>query len=95
MRYAGTMAFYSSDFARAFDSLLKKTGVSCYAIQKLTGIDEGYLSCLRSGKKGNPSPEIIIKIAIAVANLSTRDEDILYDIENLFNAVGRSIFTAR
>lgn len=80
---------YANDFAAAFLRLLEETRVTCYQIEQYTGLDQGYLSHLKSGERQNPSPETIIKIAIAVAHLSNKVT--LYDIENLFNSVGRTI----
>ena len=80
---------YSNDFCEVFDDLLKRTVISCYQINKYTGLDETYLSRLRNGQKNNPSAETILKISLALTHLS---EDIaLHDIEGLFNSVGRSI----
>ena len=83
------MSLYSSNFQKIFGDLLTRTGISCYQITKYTDLDGAYLSRLRNGGKNNPSAETIMKISLALAHLS---EDIaLYDIEELFNSVGRSI----
>ena len=80
---------FSSNFSQAFSRLLDETGVTCYQIAKYTGIDEGYLSRLRSGEKRNPSPEIIARICLAIAHLSNKTTQ--PDFEALFNSVGRSL----
>jgi len=80
---------YANRFAEAFSRLLEETGLSCYKISQYTDIDQGYLSRLKNGEKGNPSPEIIVKISLAFARLSNKIR--IYDIEPLFKAVGRSL----
>ena len=80
---------YHSDFSRVFSKLLNVSGVSCYQIAKYTGIDGGYLSCLRNGQKNNPSAEIVVKISLAITHLGNKVT--LIDIEELFQSVGRSI----
>jgi transcriptional regulator with XRE-family HTH domain len=82
---------YANNFAVAFSRLLEETKVTCYQIEQYTGINQGYLSHLKSGERQNPSPETMIRIAIAIAHLS--DKVTLHDIENLFNSVGRTIMT--
>ncbi|MFB0557158.1 MAG: helix-turn-helix domain-containing protein [Dehalococcoidia bacterium] len=83
------MTLYTNDFSSIFSKLLEKTNISCYQISKYSHLDQAYLSRLRSGEKGNPSPETIVKISVALAHLSGKIN--LGDIEHLFNAVGRSI----
>lgn len=80
---------YSNDFSEVFSRLLEKSGVSCYQIHQYTHLDQAYLSRLKNGDKGNPSPETIMKISLAFARLSKNVT--VYDIEKLFNSVGRSI----
>lgn len=82
---------YSSSFAEVFRTLLAETNVSCYQIAEYSHIDEGYLSRLRTGEKHNPSPETIMKIALALAHLSK--EITLHELEKLFSSVGRSLRT--
>ena len=83
------MSLYSSNFQKIFGDLLTRTGISCYQITKYTDLDGAYLSRLRNGGKNSPSAETIMKISLALAHLSKNVT--LYDIEKLFNAVGRSI----
>jgi len=84
------VAIYTNNFSKVFDKVLAETGVTCYKISQYSGLDEGYLSRLKSGLKDNPSPETIIKICIAIAHYSERTK--LHDIEALFNATGRTLF---
>jgi len=84
------MGLYGNNFAKTFSDLIDKSGVSCYKIAQFTALNEGYLSKLRSGEKNNPSPEAVMKICLALARLSNKLT--LYDFEELFNSVGRSIF---
>ena len=83
------MAIYTNNFSKVFDKVLVETGVSCYKISQYSGLDEGYLSRLKSGLKDNPSPETTIKICIAIAHYSEKAK--LHDIEALFNATGRTL----
>lgn len=83
------MALYSKDFTEVFSNLLEKYGVTCYQISQYSHLDQGYLSRLRNGEKHNPSPETLVKISIALAHSSNKVK--LYDIEALFNSVGRSL----
>jgi len=85
------MGLYTNDFSKAFSDLLKKGGVTCYQINQYTDLDQAYLSRLKNGGKNNPSPETIVKIAIALSHLGKGIE--LYDIEGLFNSVRRSILS--
>jgi transcriptional regulator with XRE-family HTH domain len=80
---------YNNDFSEIFYKLLAKGNVSCYQIHQYTHLDQGYLSNLRNGKKSNPSPETIMKIAVALSHCSNKIT--LHDIEALFQSVGRSI----
>ena len=80
---------YSNDFSRAFSGLLEKGGVTCYQVGQFSGLDQAYLSRLRHGEKGNPSPETLMKIALALVHWS--DKVGLHDIECLFNSAGRSL----
>ena len=80
---------YSRDFAEAFSKLLEETSISCYQISQYTHLDQAYLSRLKNGKRDNPSPETLVKISLAFVHLSRSAK--LYDIERLFNSVGRSI----
>jgi transcriptional regulator with XRE-family HTH domain len=82
---------YGSDFSRVFSKLLEKANVSCYAIGAYTGLDQAYLSRLKSGVRTNPSPETIMKIGLALSHLSNRIS--LSDIDDLFRSVGRSLRT--
>lgn len=79
---------YSNDFSIVFNGLLKKANVSRYKISQFSAIDEGYLCNLRKGKR-NPSPETVMKIALALVHFS--EKITIIDIEDLFKSVGRSI----
>jgi len=83
------MVIYNNNFSEVFNELLYRSKVSCYKICQFTAINQAYLSRLKNGKKINPSPEIIMKIALALVRFS--DKIPLYEIEKLFNSVGRSI----
>jgi len=84
------MTLYYEGFNKAFSHLLEKTGVTGYKIEQFTGLDQGYISCLKNGKKNNPGPEVVVKISLALAHFS---QDItIWDIEDLLNSIGRSLF---
>ncbi len=80
---------YINQFAEGFSKLLEKSGVSCYRISQYTGIDQAYLSRLKNGEKCNPSPEVIMKIGLALTRLSNKIN--INEIESLLNSVGRSL----
>ena len=81
---------YESQFTKVFSGILDNTNVSCYKISQYANLDEAYLSRLRNGLKGNPSPEVVIRIGLALAHCSNSIK--LSDIEMLFNATGRTLF---
>lgn len=80
---------YANQFTEVLSELLEKSGVSCYQIHQYTGIDQAYLSRLKSGERHNPSPEVIMKIGLALSHLSSKVR--ISDIEALLNSVGRSL----
>jgi predicted transcriptional regulator len=86
---ASSPGLYSNDFSLIFSKLLEGFNVTCYQISKYTHISESYLSRLKSGEKDNPTVETVMKISLALAHFSNKIG--LYDIEALFNSVGRSI----
>ena len=85
------MAIYSTDFAKVFSKLLGDHNISSYQVSQFSGVDEAYLSRLKSGERKNPSPETVVKISLALCHLC--DNVILSDIEELFNSTGRSLFS--
>jgi hypothetical protein len=68
--------------SEVLDNLLEESGVSCYKISNYTGIDE-------NGEKHNPSLEVLIKIALALAYFSSKIS--IHDIEELLNSTGRTL----
>ena len=89
------MPLFSNNFSKAFSRILELSGVSCYELARCTDINESYLSRLRSGEKQNPSPEVIMRICIAIALNSKNNRIRLRDFEDLFNSVGRSLYTGK
>lgn len=83
------MAIYSTDFAKVFSGLIEKYNLTYYQVSQFSGLDQAYLSRLKSGEKKNPSPETLVKISLAICHLSNKAK--LSDIEELFNATGRSL----
>ena len=83
------MSIYSGDFSREFSRILQESNLTCYKISQFTGLDEGYLSRLKSGEKQNPSPETLMKISLALTHYIERVTT--HDINQLFKATGRSI----
>ena len=81
---------YESQFAKVFSNILGKYDISCYKISKYANLDEAYLSRLRNGLKSNPSPEVVIRISLALVHYSKSIRQI--DIETLFHATGRTLF---
>ena len=83
------MAIYSTDFAKVFSRLIEKYNLSYYQVSQFSGLDQAYLSRLKSGEKKNPSPETVVKISLATCHLNNKVQ--LSDIEELFNSTGRSL----
>ena len=83
------IGIYADEFSRAFSKVLEQGDVTCYQISKYANIDQSYLSRLKSGEKQNPSIQTVIKIGLALAHLGHNIS--LFDIEILYNSVGRSI----
>jgi hypothetical protein len=81
---------YENQFGKVFSNILESSDVSCYKISQYTNLDEAYLSRLRNGLKDNPSPEVVIRIALALVHHGHKIR--LSDIEKLFNATGRTLF---
>ena len=84
---------YAKDFSEVFSKLLAMYNVTCYQISQYTNLDQSYLKRLRTGEKNNPSPSTLFKISLALAHLGKNVR--LYDIEELFNAVGRTFIYIR
>ena len=80
---------YSNSVSHAFSQLIEITGVSCYKISQFTHLDQAYLGRLKNSEKQNPSVETIIKISLALTHYSEKIK--LYDIQELFKSVGRSL----
>ena len=85
------MALYYEGFDKVFSHLLEKTGVTGYKIEQYTDLDQGYISCLKNGKKNNPGPEVVVKISVALAHFSPDLE--MADIEELFDSIGRPLYS--
>jgi len=80
---------YNNQFSEVFSRLLEKSGVSCYGVNKFSGIDQAYLSRLKRGDKDHPSPEVVVRISLALVHCS--DKVSLHDVEELFNSTGRTL----
>ena len=87
------MGLYEKSFAEVFSKLLAESGVTCYQVHQYTRLDQAYLSRLRSGKKKNPSPETIVKISLAICHYAKNIG--LFEVEDLFNSVGRSLLSIK
>jgi hypothetical protein len=80
---------YRDQFSEVFSRLLEKGEISCYGISKFSGIDQAYLSRLKKGDKDHPSPEVVMRISLALVHCS--DKLSLHNIEELFNSTGRTL----
>jgi len=81
---------YVSRFGEVLSNILESSKVSCYHISQYADIDQAYLSRLKSGEKSNPSPEVMMRIGLALVHFS--NEISISDVEDLFNATGRTLF---
>jgi len=84
------MVLFSNKFKNAFIEILKRSGITCYKISKYSHIDESYLSRLLKGQRTNPSAETVVKIALATVHFN--NQITIYDIDELFKAIGHSLF---
>jgi len=75
------------DFAKVFCGLLKKADTTCYKIANFAHLDQGYLSRLKNGEKGNPSIQTLLGISFGLVHCS--DSIDMNDIERLFNSAGK------
>ena len=60
------LTFNQIDFSGALARLLKRSGKTKYRVAELSGLDEGYLSRLESGKRLNSSRDTVLKIGLAL-----------------------------
>lgn len=86
-----TTTLFPNYFTSTFRNLVKKSRVTCYRISQYSHVDEAYLWRLMKGDKNNPSPETVVKISLALAHLS--DNTTIYDINDLFKAIGHPLLT--
>ena len=64
--------------------------ISGHKIGQYAHVDEAYIYHLLKGNKKNPSPEILIRINFALAQLS--DEITIDDLDELLKSIGHSLF---
>ena len=79
------------DFASIFQEQLSARNKSLSFVARFTGLDRAYLSRLHRGLKRDPSPEVIVKIWIAlVADEEQFKEDpsMPYGLTELLQAAG-------
>jgi transcriptional regulator with XRE-family HTH domain len=84
---------YANSFSEVFSKLLEKGHITCYQLHQFTDLDQAYLSRLKNGEKFNPSPEALMNIALGLVHHSK--EISRYDIDEMFESVGRSILIRR
>jgi len=71
-------------FSQVLSSILEKTSVTCYQISQYSGLNQAYLSRLKSGEKVNPSIGTVLTITYALVHFSDKVD--LYDVKRLFKA---------
>lgn len=69
---------YIDTFPEVFNQLLDKSDTTCYKISQYSGVNEGYLSRLKSGEKRNPSIEILMSLSFSLVHFSDKID--LHDI---------------
>ena len=84
------MGIYKTRFSEVLSDVLERFDISCYKIAQYADLNEAYLSRLRNGSMSNPSPEVIVRIGLALVNYGEKIK--MNDIEKLFNATGRTLF---
>ena len=80
------LTFNQIDFSGALARLLKRSGKTKYRVAELSGLDEGYLSRLESGKRLNSSRDTVLRIGLALVKDST--EVSLHDVQELLLSAG-------
>ena len=81
---------FLNNFAEVLNTLVKKSGASCYMISKYAHVDEPYIHRLMRGDRTHPSPEIVVRICFALVRLSS--EITIYDLDELLKSIGHTLF---
>lgn len=69
------------NFAETLKRLRKKAGKSRYKLAQFSGLSEAYLLRLETGERANPSRDVVLMLALALA--ANSDAIDLFDIEEL------------
>ncbi|MEE9202091.1 MAG: helix-turn-helix transcriptional regulator [Dehalococcoidia bacterium] len=80
------MAVQTTQFGRCLQELRRKADKSRYRLAQYTGLNEAYLLRLESGERRQPSRDVALMLALALASGS--DQVSLYDVEELLLSAG-------
>ncbi len=80
------VAVQTTQFGRCLQELRHKAAKSRYRLAQYTGLNESYLLRLESGEKRQPSRDVALMLALALASGS--DQVSLYDVEELLLSAG-------
>jgi transcriptional regulator with XRE-family HTH domain len=74
------------EFGDTLKQLRTKAGKSRYRLAQWTGLSEAYLLRLENGERANPSRDVVLLIALALASGSPNID--IYDIEEFTLSAG-------
>ena len=74
------------EFSSALRQIRERSGKSRYKLAQFSGLDEGYLGRLESGKRRKPSRDTVVKIGLALVEDST--QVFMHDVNQLLLSAG-------
>ena len=80
-------------FSEVFRMLRQRAQKSRYRVAQYSGIDQSYILRLETGEKANPSRDVVLMLALALAHDS--DSVGIHDVEELLMAAGYVPFRRR
>ena len=81
---------FSNNFSQVFRELVQKSRATGHKISQYSDVDEPYIYHLIKGTKKNPSPEIVVRISLALVHLS--EKITVGDIDELLKSIGHTLF---
>ncbi len=69
------------NFGKDLEKLRIRAGTSRYRLAKYSGLNQAYILRLESGKRGNPSRDVVIMLGLALVESS--DSVAIWDIDEL------------
>ena len=75
-------------FSARLQTLRRRTRKSKYRVAKYSGLDQAYILRLENGEKTNPSRDVVLRLALALAHNS--DAVSIDDVDELLLAAGHA-----